>query len=237
MAKVTAPVKNINTPVNNATDTKTENNGTDAKQEVKTDTPAPEPESETLVKLRADKKVAYDAMIAAEFDTKPWLDAQMEMYKIGKLIEAEIANIAKQKQQAELVEKRNARIQLLTNLEDLLKEQFTFESTQHDSTDQAYIAQSNEINDRVKAAREIVQNELLARFATSTPSKSVATGETKPTGQKGATGERIRAAFIANRAAGMTDTDNVKAIIASGESRGTTGAVVLAYQREIGEKE
>jgi hypothetical protein len=83
---------------------------------------------------------------------------------------------------------------------------------------------------------ESIKNDLIAKLPA--PRTVVANGD-KPaaTGTKGQKTAEIRAMFDANRAAGMNDTDNVKAIIASGQSRGTTGAVVLAYQRELGEKE
>lgn len=102
------------------------------------------------------------------------------------------------------------------------------------------IEQANAANDQYKAHKTFIQEELakhviggkqvVVRNTLNIPAGM--TGEQLSKGQKGS---EIVELFKANRLAGMNDTENVKAIIEAGHSRGTTGAVVLAYRREIGE--
>lgn len=190
-----------------------------------------EPTSDKLTELKAAKKAAWDKFRQIEdVDSKEYSDAQTELLKINSDIKAEVANIIALKNAAELAEKRNARVALIDNYDAAVIALSTVNADKKASdADKATAA------DNVAKAREIIVNELLAKFAGSSTAKLTVQTD-KPAGTKGATSAAIREAFIANRAAGMTDTENVKAIIASGHSRGTTGAVVLAYQREIGEK-
>jgi hypothetical protein len=197
--------------------------------------PAPELTSEQLTKLQEDKKAAQTNLrtLAAnpevDMESKEYLDAQLEVFRINKLIDAEKARIAKEQKDAELAEKRNARVGMADGLITAVLAAVGFDAaTLTDDQRAAFAGQ-----------REVVVNELLAKYATSAPAKAAATGDNKSGGGagRGAIAAEIREMFIKNRAAGMSDTDNVKAIIATGKSRGTTGAVVLAYQREIGEKQ
>lgn len=199
-------------------------------------TPPPAPAEVTSPKL-LEIRAAMDAIFAKQDaftkDTprKDKLDANLELFKLTNDEKAEQANIKKAEADAKIAEARNARVKML---DDLLS---AYTASQAAIGSGMPIEESNVLNDTYHKLREEVVNQLLAKFAGSAPAKTAKDGTvTVSTGTKGATGQRIRAAFIANRTTGMTDTDNVKAIIASGESRGTTGAEVLKYQREIGEK-
>lgn len=187
--------------------------------------------AEKIANHQATIKTLGTSMATLEVGSKEWLDANLEIYKINQLIKAEQAGLLKIAHEQEIAEKRNARIVLADNLVSAAVHHTKIHATKSSTADDKTAA-----DDALAAASEVVKNELLAKFAVSTPSKSVATGTTAVAGGKGATTLAIRAAFDANRASGMSDSANIKAIIDSGFSRGTTGAVVLAYQKELGEK-
>lgn len=172
-----------------------------------------EPTSEKLDALMAELAELADVPEQHTKLSKEWHDANMAIGKKYVEIEAEKANIRKAEAAAKLAEARNAKLALIGAFKDAIG------------------------TDGEQAAYDALANELLSKSATPAKKAADTDGTAKPAGERGATSKRIRERFIANRAAGMSDTDNVKEIIASGESRGTTGAVVLAYQREIGEKE
>lgn len=190
-----------------------------------------EPKSENLTKLQAELAAKWSHMVAQTPGSKEALDANLDVYKQQKLIDGEIATIRKGWADEELAVKRNERVKLLDNYIELV---ITDRAIQADK--KADIATKDAATKEANDAREVLVNQLLSKFAAAAPAKTAANGTTTTAGPKGAKTAEIRAAFDANRAAGMGDTDNVKAIIASGHSRGTTGAVVLAYQRELGEK-
>lgn len=169
-----------------------------------------------LATLKTDYKSAWSKMAAAEPGTPEGETAAAEVWKIKGLIKAAEQAIENEANAAKLAEARNQRVAMFDNAV-------------------AAALSAGTDSEAFKGLREAVVNELLAKFGTATKATTTASTSAS-TGERGATGKRIREAFIANRAAGMNDTDNAKAIIASGESRGTTGAVILAYQREIGEK-
>lgn len=195
--------------------------------------PAAEVTSPKLVEIRTAMDAIFDkqATFTKETPRADKVAANVELFKLGNDEKAEIANIKKAENDAKIAEARNARVKML---DDLLA---AYSANQAGiGNTKLKLEDKNALNDTYHKLRENVVNELLAKYAKSTPATATATGDKHATGTKGSTSATIREAFIANRAAGMTDTDNVKAIIASGQSRGTTGAVVLAYQREIGEK-
>lgn len=182
-----------------------------------------EPQSELLTKLKSDKKAAWAEMRKFEDPDAPEaVEAKLAVYKIDQDIKAEIASLRKIEADAKIAEQRNARVALVDNYDAAV---LALTNAKKDDKPAA--------QDEVNTAREVIVNELLARYATSKP----ATGGTATTsGTKGATSKAIVELYIANKAGGMNDTENKKAIEAAGYSRGTTGAAVLAYQKEIGEK-
>ena len=183
-------------------------------------------ESENLTKLKADKKTAFDVLRKIEdTDSQEWLDAQMEVYKIGKQIEAEIANLKKAEADAILAEKRNERVKLLDNYDSAV---LALSNLPKNATAEA----KNAAGDAVKNSREIIVNELLAKFAGAKPATTATGTATTATGAgRGATGELIKASLLGHIAAGKSNTEAVKATIAEGYTRGTTGAVMTAMKK------
>lgn len=196
-------------------------------------TPKPEVTSEQLLKIRADIDAALDAQSKLT-DRKARLDANIEIYKLQNLEKAEMANIARAENEKVVIEKRNERLKIADTLIDFHAAMLALKADK-----KALPADVTAAEEAFKTQLETVKNELLGKYANSTPAKPAAAtnGDAKPAGSRGATGAAIREKYIANKAAGMSNTDAEKAIVAEGFSRGTTGAVCLAYRREIGEAE
>lgn len=199
---------------------------TDATAKVVT-LPEPEPTSPKLVEIRAaiDSKLSTDQ---SKLDRAGKLALNLEIFGLTNDEKTEIANIKKATAEAKSAEARNAKIKVA---DDYAAAAIANHIAQNDK--KLSLDDKNAANDTFHKLRETVINAILGSRPTATKD---GTATEKSTGTKGETGKKIVEAFLANRATGMTDTENVKAIIASGFSRGTTGAVVLAYQREIGEK-
>lgn len=187
--------------------------------------------SDKLTALQAEGAEIWAKLTTCQYGSKEALEANIAMAKNNQAQQNEIAALKKAEQDEILAAKRNERVALVVNLLEAQKTKIATDADKK-ATDEQKIEAAN----KFEAAYEIVVNEILAKYAASKPSKPATEGVAPTGGSRGKTGDEIRSLFIANRQTGMTDTDNVKAIIAAGYSRGTTGAVVLAYQREIGEK-
>lgn len=183
----------------------------------------PAPTSEKLEQLRAELKTLKLAAKSAASDSPEEEDAMLAVWKQNQLIKAEVANIEKAAKEAEVEAKRQKQIELRINYKAAVLANDGKKATA-------------ETAEAEKLAQDALDNQLLARFSSAAPAKKAADGTQKEVGERGATAKRITEMFLANRAAGMNDTDNKKAIVAAGESRGTTGAVVLAWQQANGEK-
>lgn len=174
-------------------------------------------------KLAEQKNVIKQHILSGgELDDEPVLKANLEIVRLNNLIKAETTKRERDAKEREIAEKRNERVKLA---DDLIA-----------------AAQSGDA-DALAAAREIVVTELLAKFASSTPAKKTTDGE-KASSERGATSREIIENYKTLTGEGMSATDAIKTIINGDEargikphSRGTTGAVVLQYQRSIGEKE
>lgn len=186
-----------------------------------------EPQSEKLTALNQELSDKWALMLTFKPGTKEARDANLEVYKVQKNIDAEIANIKQAENQKVLDEQRNQRVAMYD--ESIV----SFGRAAGLSEEQIAEAQKNE---SYKALRENCVNALLAKYAASKPTGTIG-GNGQTSAPKGATSKAIIEMWEKNRAAGMSDTDNVKDIIASGQSRGTTGAVTLAWRREHGEAE
>ena len=187
--------------------------------------------SDKLTALQAEGAEIWAKLTTCQYGSKEALEANIAMAKNNQAQQNEIAALKKAEQDEILAAKRNERVALV---DKLLECHTAYNMVNADK--KASAEDKNAAADAFNAAREVVVNEVLAKYAASKPSKPATEGVAPTGGSRGKTGEEIRSLFIANRQTGMSDTDNVKAIIAAGYSRGTTGAVVLAYQREIGEK-
>ena len=189
-----------------------------------------DPTSAKLVELQNAYKTGFAAM-AALTDIGEQQAAMLSTFKIQNEIKTELANLKNAEREEAANMARNARIGLLT---DLLAAHATKLKVDADkkSTDQ----ERNDANDVFMAASDVVKNELLARYPTSKPAAKSADASDKPAGQRGATGAEIIAQHVANLADGKTPAESKAAIVAGGHSRGTTGAVVLAWEKEQGIK-
>lgn len=193
--------------------------------------PAPEPTSEKLTELKSKKKELYEKEVKAEYDSKEWLDLRLEGFKISEQIKAEIANIKKAESEAELQVKRNERIALLDNVLDLHTQVVNSIGNQGMS-----LEEKNAVNDQFQKAREVVVNELLAKYAGAKPAAPSTNGSTT-TGTRGATTAAIRALIAPMYANGISGAEVRKSIIGEhGFNDGTANAVILAYEKELGLK-
>lgn len=190
------------------------------------------PTSAKLTELQTLLSTQGESLKTLPVMSKEWNDAMLEIYKTNKLIDAEIAGIKRAENEAKIAELRNNRIAFVTNYKAAVIADFLVQNDK--KADEAAKLASGE---NLLKLEEGLKTELLKTVPGSTPAKTAAAGD-KPAGEKGATAKRIRGYFDEIRAGNpsATQTEIVKDIIARGESRGTTGAVVLAYMQELGEK-
>ena len=198
-------------------------------QNEQTHTSIAQPTSDKLVQLQNDYKTGFAAM-ALLTDISEQQAAMLSTFKIQNEIKTELANLKNAEREEAANMARNARIQLVSDLLAAHANKLKIDADKK-STDQ----ERNDANDTFNAASDVVKNELLARYPTSKPAGNV-TASDKPAGQRGATGAEIIAQHVANLADGKTPAESKAAIVAGGHSRGTTGAVVLAWEKEQGIK-
>lgn len=170
--------------------------------------------SEKLETLKSEhiKLQNYAATLPAGSDERN--DADIASYKKAQEIKAEKANIVIAEQAALVAEKRNARVKFADDLIEAVKG-------------------GNE--EEIAAAREIVVNELLSKFAGAQKSATVKTGTS--TGTRGAATAAIRALIVPMYAAGATGSEVRKSVIHEhGFNDGTANAAILKYEQEIGLK-
>lgn len=179
---------------------------------------------ERIVDLKALKATKWAEMVKLDGDSEEAVTANLELYKISQQIKSAEAEIVTAERQLEVANKRNERIKLF---DDVIVAHAHHLKT---AASKATADEKRAAHDDFIAKSEIVKNELLAKYATVSAPRAAGTGE-----PKGAKGAAIIAMYEANKATGMDVTANIKAIIASGHSRGTTGAVVLAHRKAIGE--
>lgn len=203
-----------------------------------------EPTSEKLLSIRADIERVMGELVA-EPDMKKKLAKVEEVQKLQHDEKAEQAAIKKAILDEKIAANRNARIALVTNVIDIASILAVFMATEFAAAPEVekadepgvftkpadILARSNDLNEQLKAAREVVVNELLGK-----PAKvaDTAAGTATQSGEKGETSKAIIARYEALIGEGVTDTEARKTIIKEGFSRGTTGAVVLAYRKEKG---
>ena len=118
---------------------------------------APEPTSAKLTEIRGKQSEAFAKLQGTKYQSDEYKAAKKELWQLDNDEAAEIANIKKAEADAKIAEARNARIKLV------------------DDYDKA-------TGDAKVAAREILVNELLARFATSSPAKKSGDGTAKVAG-------------------------------------------------------
>lgn len=185
--------------------------------------PAPakmaEPTSDKLTELRATELHHKQLARTFEIGSDEEEAALMEAYKTKQLIKAEIANIANEAAKLALDAARNERVKLLDNVLDAYAMYIS------DTTNEA--AKSD-----YEAKREIVANELLAKYATSKPATAKLTNTNHRMGSgDGATKDDIVALHIANVASGMDDSASRKSLEAAGHKRSTVWHAVNNYNK------
>lgn len=206
--------------------------------DVPRETPAPvaqpEPTSEKLESLKIALIDAQNIVKSHDAGTVAFTDAMIKAFQIGKDIDVEKSNIKKLLHEQEVAMKRNERIALIDNVIDLAIKHYIVENATPSGEN---LDEKNEAYAKMKNAREIVANELLAKYPTSKPSTVATAGVAKSTSTNGNKAADILAMFHEQRAAGVPDATIKKNIEAAGHARGTVGAVILAWQRANGEKE
>jgi len=189
----------------------------------------PVPTSENLTKLQAEYESAGIAMQSEKFNSPAWIDAKTKLFTLESQIKTEEAKIKSDLALAAIQEARNARVKMADDLVNAV-------------LGAVNIAVSPEQAAQFAPQLEIVKNELLAKYAHSTPAKKATkTGESA--GTKGATTAAIRELIVPMYAGVTSDMvaevgKNVRKEIihTHGFNDGTANAVILAYEKELGLK-
>lgn len=180
---------------------------------------------ETIAKLKSEKSAKFTELKnITDSDSIEATNLSLAIYKLTQDIKAQEAIIAKAEREQEIAMKRNERIKLVDTLleahEHVLKVHATKSSTLEDK---------NAASDAFKAAKDVVSNELLAKYAA--PVRAVSTDGAPASGKSKA----IVELFIEGRAYGKGDTEIMKEIVSAGFARGTAWHAVNNYKKSIGE--
>lgn len=157
--------------------------------------------SDKLTELKAKYATAWQEMVKmTDPFSKETKDAKLALWKIDGEIKAEEQNLQKAANDAKLAEMRNQRIQL----------RVAYKAAVLANTGKG----ANQATaDAEKAAEEVLDNELLAKYAASKSSKPKADGETADSGKS----SENKAAILELARAGKTQ----KEIIEAGYARST----------------
>lgn len=193
-----------------------------------TDAAGPAPkvyDSPELQKVRAAIKEKL-AAVRAETDDEKSFALNEELFNLRKEERGELAKLKAAEAQAELDARRSERVKLL---DDLLAMHIANTSMQADkkaSTEDKAASQS-----AFDAAREVVANELLAKYA-----KPVSAGTGVKTGATSAKAEQIVEWYKGFRASGNDHTAALKAVTDThGVPKGSAWGPVNKYRISIGE--
>lgn len=152
--------------------------------------------SEKLTELEAAHAAAWAVMITMKDpkaqETK---DAKLAVWKIEGEIKAEEARLNKEAQDAKLTEARNARLSLNQNQLDAYAALLAVKADKKATPEQVQTAQT-----AFDTAKEAVDNELLAKYASSSPAKKSSSTDTGTTSEKSAN----KAAILELARAGKT---------------------------------
>ena len=128
--------------------------------------------SDKLTALKAEGAEIWAKLTTCQYGSKEALEANIAMAKNNQAQQAEIAALKKEEQDAIVAAKRNERVALVDTLVGAALNNATVQAdkkaTAEDKADAA---------DKFAVAREVVVNELLARYAASKPSKRYRVGE------------------------------------------------------------
>lgn len=135
---------------------------------------APVLTSDKLTELNSKRKeIAAKLRTIEDFDSNEYKDASLALWSVNGEIKAEQANIIRQQKDAEMAEARNARLALNTNQ---LAAYLAFKNAPK-NTPADKLA---ELETAFNTAKEAVDNELLAKYAHSTPAKKAASENGTP---------------------------------------------------------
>ena len=177
--------------------------------------------SEKLEQLKKQYAEAWQKM--AQFNdpfSKEAKDAKLAAWKIEGEMKAEEAALVKAANDAKIAEARNQRLQLNKTQLDAFEALLVAKADK--KADPAKVA---ELQTAFDTAREAVENELLAKYATSKPAKVSADGD-KPASEKGKDSAAIVDLFLQGK--------THKEIEAAGYARSTVWHAINNYKKANG---
>lgn len=186
------------------------------------------PTSENLTKIQSDI-TAVKIAIRNESDdlAQDKLIAQLGKLKADE--KAEISTLTKSENDRLALEAKHARLVIRDNYRDAILADHIAQNDKKVSAEDKQAAADN-----LAAHHETIGNALIASFK---PVGSAIVSGTASVGTvKGATSLAIVERYKTLKATEMSDADAKKIIVSEGFAVGTTGAAILAYQREIGVK-
>lgn len=188
--------------------------------------------SPKLEELKSKQLELQTEVVSGKFaaGSTEFVDVMVEMFKIGTDIKTEEANIARIAKEAEIANKRNERIALVDAMLEAYAAVIAINATD------ASIDDKNLVYAKFKELRAPIDNEMLLRIPSGIASKKAVDGLAPKTTDGGEKGKAIIAYFLEQRANGVPDTQIKKELVANGHAVGTVGAVILAWQRQNGEK-
>lgn len=171
------------------------------------------------LKLQAIEAWKAQSQFADPF-TKEAKDAKLAFLKIEAEMKGEESSLVKAANEAKIAEARNQRIALVKTLLDAHNAILT--APKSVTAEAKAILQST-----FDTAREVVENELLAKFASSKPAKIADNGETATTGRN----TESKAAILELYHAGKTHAE----IEAAGFARSTVWHTINNYKKANGQ--
>lgn len=247
MAKQTT--KPEQTPVVNLNEGATSNDGANVADTAQTVKEAaavpdkPEPKVYTSPRLDELKQIRRDlaAKLAGieDVDSDEYNDANLAVYKAGNDIKAEIEALKKAERDQLALEARNARVALFdTAVDAKIAEQEHFRTVYSAITSPTKedMEVMNGFTAAYKAAREVVVNELTAKFGSSTAAKPAGTPAAAGSGEvRGAKSKEILDYYVDQIATRPNDETAIrKELIEKGYNDGTIGNVIVTYKRANG---
>lgn len=167
--------------------------------------------------------------------TGEFTDVMLDLFKLGNEIKTERTTIEKAMREADVAKKRNERIGMVDAMIAAAIENYLVHNDGSPKSEN--LDAKNAAYAKLVELRAPIDNEMLVRIPHTTASKKAVDGLTvKPTTEGGEKGKAIIAYLLAQRENGATDTNIKKQLVQDGYAVGTVGSVILAWQRENGEK-
>lgn len=191
--------------------------------------------SPALDALKLQRKEQWSTLRSIEdYESKEALEAKIALNVTDGKIKAEISRIENERRESEIAEKRAAVVKVVDDAINAAVSHALSQIEHNKLKGDAKVAdieRSNNVYDIAKLAREAAVNQALSRSGLSArTSAPKIEGESTP--REGGTGAKIRELLLAEIAAGQTNTNAVKNVIAAGFSRGTTGTEMTKLKNE-----